>query len=140
MSAVGSIRQGNTAKKSADYNAMMDDYNANYSKQKAVLDEKLLRDDEARIKGAARAIMGSSGFVTDTGTNADIMDDMARSFAIDASVIRTQGKVEQNYYKNSAAITRYQGRQARTGGYINAFSTMLTGGSKAYDKFKKTGA
>ena len=136
MSAIGSIREGNTAKKSADYNAMVDDYNATYAKNKAVFDEKLLREDEVRTKGAARAIMGSSGFaVDDGGTNTDILDDMAKSFAIDASVIRTQGKAESNAYKNSAAASRWQGKQARSAGYINAFSDMLMAGSAVAGKF-----
>lgn len=138
VSAVGTLRQGKAAEKNAEYNAAMDDFNAEYAEQKAKFDEKLLREDEARTKGSARAIMGASGFAMDEGSNVDVIDDIGRSFAIDASIIRSKGKLDSYSYRSSAGTQRWQGKQARSASRINAFSGMLTSGSQIYDQIKRT--
>ena len=137
MGGVSGIAAGINAEQNAEFNATMSEYEGKYARQKAKLDEDLLRDDEARTIGSARAIAGSTGFVTDSGSNLDAAEDIMRSFAIDASIIRSGGKMEEWSAKSQAGLYQSQGKQTKRAGYVNAFSDMLMTGSRVAGGFKK---
>ena len=79
--------------KSLKWEADMFGHEAQFAQDKLDLDEDLLADRARRAIGTARAIAGASGFATDEGTNLDVISDIRRNVAINAAIIRTNGKM-----------------------------------------------
>lgn len=126
--AVGSsLLKGQKEKDAANYNAALSDYEAEYAKKKAILDERRLREDESRAIGTARAVAGATGFRTDVGTNADIVADIMNSAAIDAAAIRAFGSVSETRFKSQADLLREQGSAAQTASFFDAGSSLFSG-------------
>lgn len=137
IGVVSSLFKGKNESDAANYNAALSDYEADYLAKKAIIDERRLREGEARDIGSARAIAGATGFRTDVGTNADVVADIMNTAAIDAAAIRTAGKIGVSGAKSQAELFREQSGDSLTAGFLDAGSALFTGLS-SFRKKRKT--
>lgn len=136
VSAVGAIQQGRAAEKAANYNAAIADRNAVVATQQAAANEAAQRKIDRRRMGAMRAGYGASG-VTSDGSVLDVLGDSIAEAELNALNIRYEGDLAAQGYGDSAASSRASGKDARTAGYMQAGSSLLLGGSKAYDIYER---
>lgn len=150
LGAAGAVQQGMAAQQSAKYNAQVADMNAQLSDRRAKdalergkLDEQKSRQKAAQIKGQQVAAMAANGVDLNFGSPLDTLVDTAVMGELDALTIRSNTYRESYDYqvdatnkRASAALSRAQGKNALTAGYLNAGGTLLTGGAKAYQNYQ----
>lgn len=130
LSVAGSLIEGESAAQSSEWNAAMEEYQGEYAKQKASIDESILREDVSRTVGKARAVAGASGFALESMSTQEAIDDIVRTGELDAAMIRHQGDIGQWKAKESAEQLREQADAQRTAGYFGAGTSLLSGGVK----------
>lgn len=150
LGAAGQIQQGQAANASAKYNAQVQEMNANLADRRArdaiergAAEEQRKRQEVARIKGAQIAGMAANGVDITFGSPLDTIVDTATLGELDALTIRSNTYREAYDYKVDAVnkraganLTRMEGKNAKTGSYLAAAGTVLTGAGKAYKDYK----
>lgn len=126
LSAVGMVQQGQAQAQASRYNAQIAEQNAVQARQKAAFDEQMRREQLERVQGAARAAIGKSGSDF-SGSALDVMAQNAAAAELDALAIRYGGEVRAAGAESQARLDRFQGDQARTGGYFGAGARLLQG-------------
>ena len=141
VTAVGSIASGNaaaaqqeSAANAANYNAQVNENNAQTALQSANANEEAQRRKSAQQLGQQRAGLAENGIGLDSGTATDLTEQSAMNAEMDALNIRYQGKTQAQAYKSGAALDRMQASQAmsnasaaRTSGYLTAGASALSG-------------
>jgi hypothetical protein len=130
VQAIGSIRAGNTANAAAKYEAASMQRQAD-----ATISDGMAQDEMQRRKAREQiglqlaASAEAGGGINEQSLRQSIYDAEMDSAAIRyGAMTRAQGLNEQ------AALRRWEGRQARTAGYLNAAGSLLNGASQAYGK------
>jgi hypothetical protein len=126
MSAIGAIQQGNNAKAAADYNAGIMEQNATIERQQATAREETQRRQARQILGEQRAGFSQAGIGLG-GSASDIMDESATNAELDALTLRYEGDLRARGLMAQAESERFQGRNARTAGYMGAAGSILGG-------------
>lgn len=142
--------------KVAENNAIIADYNSQIALNQATEKEQAQRRSMAFMRGQARAAAAQSGAGTD-GSNADVMRQNDILAELDALNIRYGGQMADLGFRTTAGnlrsqadMNRYMAGRAREGGkynmrissmnadsemtagYLNAASSLLSGGTKYY--------
>jgi len=120
------------------YNADVQRFNATQSKIASEEEAEQLAEEEQRVVGTTRAIAGASGIAVDVGSNADVVDDIRRTFAADIAATRFAGDVGVFQGEAAASISESQAAQAITAGVIGAGTTALTFGLSQPNLFTGT--
>lgn len=134
-SFMGGRAESRALKDQAEFNAQ------NYEQQAAlVAGQKKVNDYHyrrkiGRMRGAHVAGTAARG-ITFSGSPLRVMADTESQLLYDQAVDNYNLKVQENYYRHGAEMTRYEGgvaaSEASRRGTMNAFSTLLsTGGSVA---------
>jgi hypothetical protein len=131
ISAAGSIAQGRQAEVMANYQAKAYGQQARADAQSAAYEASQERRQQALLEANARAQVGASG-VALAGSPTDVLAANARAGELDIQAIRYGSQLRQNSLRTQAAISKYQGAQAKQAGYINAASTAVSGLGSAY--------
>lgn len=126
MSAIGAITQANNAKAAADYNAAVMEQNAGIERQQAGQREEAQRRQARMVLGEQRAAFSQAGTGLG-GSAADIMAESATNAELDALTLRYEGDLRARGLMAQAEAERFQGRSARTAGYLSAAGTVLGG-------------
>lgn len=132
ISAVGSIAQGQQAAASADAQARAYEQQAVADQQAAAFEGQRERRRQELLQANARAQVGASG-VALSGSPSEVLAANAREGELDIQAIRYSSQLRQNNLRTQADISRFQGKQAKTAGYINAASSVVSGLSNLYD-------
>lgn len=143
LSAIQAISSGEQAGQNADAQAAAASYNATVQRQQADQAFSVANAEEERQRRAGRAVLGQQraavaeaggGF---GGSAFDIMSDSAAAAELDALNIRYQGQLQARGHRAQAglsdyeaAMSRYNARQARIGGYIGAGAALLSGAAR----------
>ena len=124
VGAVGAIAAGSAQKKAADYNATIADQRAESLRQQGATNEdaQRRRADLALGKQAA-ATADSTGL---SGTGVDVFEQSATDAELDALNIRYGAQTGVLSADDQADLDRQQGRNALTGGYLNAGANALS--------------
>lgn len=125
-SVAGSIQQGKQQEKVAEYNAAVAEQGAIAEEQKAAYEEEAHRKKVKSILSSQQAAYGATG-VDMEGSPLLVMEDTAAQGELDALAIRYGGDVAAAQKRSQANLYRMQGKNARTAGYINAGTSLLTG-------------
>lgn len=133
ISAGASIAQGMAAKKQAGFQAAVAQQQADRERQNAASAENDFRRQQSRMLAARRAGLGASGVDASTGSALFTSQDFAGETEINALRIRNGGEVRATRAEQSAALQRQAGKNAQTGGFFRAGSSLLKGVSNAYD-------
>lgn len=115
MQTIGAIRQGNAEASAAQYNAQA-------ATQEAAAKEAAQRRQADQVQGQLRASLSKSG-VRMEGTPLAVLAESAAEAEIDAQNTRWNRDRE-------VAIQGARASNARTAGYLNAGTSLLTGLSK----------
>lgn len=128
----------------ANYNATIDAQNARVARQQANAREEAQRRQARQVLGEQRAALAQAGIGL-SGSAADVYGQSAANAELDALNIRYEGELAARGLLAQSELTRYEGsvagmnaKSAKSGGYLDAASTLLTGGSKAYGYYKGT--
>lgn len=150
MGGVGAIQQGNAAAASANYNAKVADMNAKLSERQArdVIERGQMAEQQQRVKtsqllGQQKAAMAANGVDLGFGSPLDALVDTATMGELDAMTIRANTYREERDVRQQglnsrgqAGMMRAEAKGAKSGGFLDAFGTVLGGGAKAYGNYQ----
>jgi hypothetical protein len=136
LSAYGAYQQGKAQEDVANYNAKMNELAADQKVQQGASAADQQRAKIRQILGAQRAAVGASGAVVGEGTSGAIFDQTAALGEQDALQIERNAQLEAWGLRTGAQGKRFEGALAAAAGRTGAFSTLLTGGSRAYGIYK----
>lgn len=109
--------------------------------ERGQLEEQRKRQDVARILGNQQVAMAANGVDLTFGSPLDTLVDTAVLGELDALTIRSNAyreaydhEVDAVNKRAGASLTRMEGSAAKTGGYLKAAGTVLTGVGKAYQQ------
>lgn len=126
MQAVGSIAQGNAANAAAQANANALNQQAEAENRAAGMREEQQRRQNRQFLGTQRAALAQAGIGVD-GSAYDIARQSAINAELDALNIRYEGQLRAKGLRDQATVTRFEGRQARTAGFLGAGAAILGG-------------
>lgn len=126
ISAAAAISQGQQAKAAADYNAKVDEQNAQLAREQAAAKEQLHRNEVRMFMGRQRAAVAEAG-VGFGGTQQDLAVQSALAAEMDALNIRYAGELEARGLFAQAQQTRLEGKQRQTNAGFQAFGSVLGG-------------
>ena len=152
MGGVGAIQQGNAQAASAKYNAQVADMNSKLAQKSArdavargQIEEQQQRAKTSALIGQKRVAMAANGVDMKFGSPLDDLIDTATMGELDALTIRSNTYREERDIRqqglNSSAqagLYRAEAKSAKTGGFLNAFGTVLGGAADAYGNYRKT--
>lgn len=152
LGAAGAVQQGQATAAANNYNAKVQDMNAQLSERRAkdaidrgTKEEQRKRQQVAGIKGQQQAAMAANGVDLTFGSPLDTLTDTAVMGELDALTIRTNANREAYDYKvdavnkrSGATMSRMAASSASTGGYLDALGTVLGGAGKAYGQYKQS--
>jgi hypothetical protein len=149
VSAMGSIQAGNAQAAAANYNAQVLEMNAKLSDRRARdavmrgnAEEQQNRLETARFRANQIAGMAANGVDVSFGSPLETITSSATMAEMDALTIRANSRreaydheVEGVNQRADATLKRMEGKAAKQAGFLNAFSTVLTGAGQAYGKY-----
>ena len=127
VGAMSAVSAGESQKQAADYNADVMDAQAQSERDAAAFEETRQREANSKLKARQRVAYLSSGVDLSEGTPLEVLGSQAGEMEMDAMAIRYNGEVKARQSESQAEIYRMQGNQARTAGYTNAGSSLMTG-------------
>ncbi len=147
------MQQAQATAAASNYNAQVQEMNAQISERRAkdaiergALEEQRKRQEVAQLQGRQQVAMAANGVDLGFGSPLDTLVDTAVLGELDALTIRSNTYREAYDYRVQAANQRAgaqlsiaEGKAAKTGGWLNAAGTILTGASKGYSQFKNPG-
>ncbi|NIF51403.1 hypothetical protein [Burkholderia sp. Ax-1724] len=148
-SAYGAIKQGQAASAASDYQAQVARNNQivsnAYAKQAQSDGENQVAAKQAQTSqmiGAERAAMAANGVDLDSGSALRIQGDTAKLGDVDAMTIRNNA-ARQAYgyqlqglsYSQQAGLDEASASNAKTAGYLGAFSSIVSGASSVAGKW-----
>ena len=131
MSAVGSMRQANATAAANKYNANVAQQRAKAMKVQGQYQADKLKREKARMLGRQRALYAHSGVLPGTGTPLEVLSDTASMYEQDIANAKYNSQVGIGQQYGESSYLRKQAGSAKTAGYLNAGSTLLTGTASA---------
>lgn len=125
LRTVGGVTDSIAARRSANFNASMMDYQAQASIAEAKYKAGILRDRLRRVLGTQRAQYSASG-VTMEGTPEFVQRDTIIQNYMDQIAIERSGEAQAAGYRAQAVITRQQGNQAFWRGLFDTGGDILS--------------
>ena len=132
ISAVGAIQQGQAASAQANLQAQILEQQATSNRQRAAADEADFRARQSRALAQRRAGLGASGIDPAAGSPLLVSEDFAGETELQALRIRTGGEVRATRAEQQATLQRFQGRAAKSAGFLRGGSLLLSGAGKAF--------
>jgi len=132
VAAYGAVRQGESAKEAARYNANIAELDAAAAKKKAAYDAETSSLQFKELMGKQKALYAKAGVDISSGSPLLTMSFQAEQAEKDKQAILYQGKTAEQSALTRASLFRNTGDDAATAGYISGGSTFLSGLSNAY--------
>ena len=123
FNAMGAIREGAQADKTAEFNA-------DQVREAANIKAEQIKEESRRILATQRARYGASG-VTMEGSPLLVQLESARNAKLDEMMVRYSGEKQ-------ARIMDWEGKQAKTASYWKAGNSILTGASGMMNQYSKS--
>lgn len=130
VSAVGTVASGIQSQRVGEYNAKVAENTATAERERAAYEAGLQKDQVRRVVGAQRAAGASSGLDITTGTPVAVLGDTAKAGEMDVLARLYAGESASTASINDAARFRAEGKAAKTAGFINAGTSLLSGFGK----------
>ena len=130
---VGSVVEGVQANQTAKANAAIDEANAKQAGALGAQQEAAIRRDNRRQTGETIAAFGGNG-ITLSGSAKDYTLAQQVELEMKALDARYQSSEQARAYRNSAKMTRYQGKQAQMAGFIGGASKLLSAGGQYLER------
>lgn len=126
MQALPILVEGKQAQRAADFNAATMEAEARIARQQGGAREEQQRRRAREFLGTQRAAAGQAG-VGLGGSIGDVLGDSAAEAELDALKIRYESNLQGLGMENQAAITRWQGKEAKRAARAQAFTSLLSG-------------
>lgn len=145
IGAYGQIQAGNAASAAANYQAQVATMNAGFAEKRAQdalmrgqEEEERVRREGGQLQGQQTAQMAAAGVDLSFGSPLDVLIDTSMGIELDAMRTRRNAALEAEdfdrqawNYRADAGMSRAEGKNAKTAGYIGAAGSILSGGAKA---------
>ena len=125
LTAIGAIKQGQSANAVAKYNAKLEENNARAA----------IASSEENARREGRLGRKRQGELRAYGVSMDVLEDSAKEEELNLLSILHGGEVQASGARNTARLDRARGRNALTQSYFSASGTLLKGGVKANDRY-----
>lgn len=132
LGAYGQYQSGQDEAAMDDYNAKVQQREAQNAEQRSIIESRRQAQDAARKMGTLRAGLGASGAVTTAGAPLDLQAEQAKEFEQENLMIGFEGTQEAARLRQQAEQTKYAGKVAKRASTIQAGTTLLTGFSQAF--------
>lgn len=132
INAAGSLMQGNQQAALAEAQAKAIEQQAQADQQASAFEQAQERRRQDLAQASARAAVGASG-VAFAGSPTEVLVANAGQGQLDIEAIQYGSTLRQNNLSTQAGISRFQGKQAKQAGFINAASGLVSGISNLYD-------
>lgn len=129
MSVYSGIQQSSHEKSMAEYNAKVDQMNAQNARNEASAAARGQRQANASRVAQIRAIQGSRGFVG-VGSPLEQLADAASTFEMEAMDIERQGEINAQNYLTRSNMSQVQAHNISRSIPLAAASTALSGASR----------
>jgi hypothetical protein len=137
VSGISSIAGGSAQAEQAKYQAQALKQQADMERAAANREAMRKRKEADRIASGQQAAAAASGGGATDPTVLDIMGETAGEGEIQAQELQYGGEVRAADLMNQAAMIKAAGKQAKTVGIVRGAASILSGGSKLYDKFNQ---
>lgn len=131
IKAGGTLYEGQANAAAANYNAGINEFNADATRQQGVAAVDALSRDQARKIGAMVAAYGASGVQSDSGSPMDVLADSARMAELDRLTMKYNYDLKAQGYAMQAELDRMQAKAAKTSSYFKATGQIMDGASSA---------
>lgn len=135
VSTVATLYQADTAQNTADANAELARREGAAEKDAAVAQAEKIRRAGRAQAAAANASLAASGVAIGEGTALRINEQIYQDSESDAYTTLLTGTRRQSTLESQAMISEAEGRGAKTAGYLNGASSLLSTGAN-YGKWK----
>ncbi|EAT7397495.1 hypothetical protein H1E60_003369 [Salmonella enterica] len=136
LAAGGAVYSGQQQKKMSNYQAAQAEADAEASKAAAKVEAERIRKAGQAQAARANAALAASGVDTGEGTALRIQSGIVGDAEQDAFQTILTGNNQGARLNAQAQADRISGNNAATAGYINAGSSLLSAGGKAYSGWK----
>lgn len=126
MGAGNALASGKAAQRAANFNAETMEAEARIAKQQGAAREEAQRRRAREFLGTQRAAAGQAG-VGLGGSIGDVLEQSATDAELDALNIRYESNLQALGMQNQAAITRWQGKEAKRAARAQAITSLLSG-------------
>ena len=159
ISAIGQYQQGQETKKAQEFNATVNEQEAELIKSSASRENEILKQNailnEYRMRKSADTLMGQqigayakSGVSASTGSPLDVIADSLATSELEISIDKwnAENNISTNTYNaeiessnklSEARMRRIYGQNAVNNSIYSGVGTLLTSGTTAYDRLKK---
>lgn len=134
LSAAGAYRQGQEQKVQAEYQAKVDERNADQATAAGQRRAAAEYRQGKFIRSRQQAIAAASGGGTDASV-IDMMTDVENETALNAQTIMSDAKNQSQGYLERANVSRVNGRNAARAGTLGAIGAGISGFSSMYERF-----
>lgn len=132
MQARAQYSQAKAQEANLNYNAQLSENQAEQVQSEAVENTIRGRNNSDQQLATARARMAAQGTVSNTGSQAEVLSDIAGELEIGILDNYRTAQVQRNSLLNQAQVTRQEAKSVGSSGKLMAFSTLLsTAGSVA---------
>jgi len=153
MEGYGFYKQGQQANDAGEYNYQVAENNAKVIDEeiriataKARFDKGELDRQTSMLEGRQVATMAASGLAMEVGTStADVLEDTHMQAAIDKGLIMADLKInkwrmreQQRNIRSGGKMDRWYAENKEQASYMDAAGSLLSGGSRMYDRFKRS--
>lgn len=140
MSAYSSYQSGKSQQAVADYNAKVQEIQAQDARARGGFEANQKRREVAATLGQQQAQLAANGVETSSGTALTLASDTAWAGEMDAKTIEVNALRAAYGYEQEAVGTRLQGKAAMRNARGSAYGSLLSGigqtGSAAYSMLK----
>jgi hypothetical protein len=130
VTAYGQYQAGQDKKAALDYNAQIEERNAQVRLEKAEYDANQ-KDKRTRAVIASQRVAFAAGGFTVAGTPLDTLRDTATQGEMDRMAIMYGGEMDAENSRNQATLNRMEGKAASKAGKFAAAGTVLSGAGSA---------
>ena len=130
VTAYGQYQAGKDKQAALDYNASIEERNAQVRLEKAEYDANQKDKKTRRVIASQRVAFAAGGF-TIAGTALDTLRDSATQGEMDRMAIMYGGEMDAENSRNQAELNRMEGKAAARAGKYAAAGTVLSGAGSA---------
>ena len=129
VSAVGAVKQGQATAAADDFNARIQQQNANTTLAQGDEADAMLKKQQEQRMGAAIAAFGASGTDLSSGSPSDVLADSARSAMLDRLTQKYNYRMKALGYQTEGSVSKAAGDNASTAGYLAGLGALGQGAS-----------
>ena len=135
LTGYGQYAAGQQEKANAEYNAKVQQQQAEQERKAAGYEAGLMGEEGRRLQARRRVLFAKAG-LSGAGTPLLVLQDTASKIEQDIQTTLYGGERRARYYEAGAGLSLISGKSAARAGLFRAGSSLLSGGSDTYYRYK----